>query len=110
MVDYHAATNNPVQYSSGAQQTYMEQENDWDRDMLLDPAWERQQRKVSVWTGLGDRERSRIAAGACEGLEEPVWNGLEICLNCILQYALHDLLLVVYFMCVCERVSECVCV
>lgn len=26
---------------------YMEQENDWDRDLLLDPAWEKQQRKVS---------------------------------------------------------------
>lgn len=27
--------------------TYMHQEDDWDRDMLLDPAWEKQQRKVS---------------------------------------------------------------
>lgn len=26
---------------------YMHQEDDWDRDMLLDPAWEKQQRKVS---------------------------------------------------------------
>lgn len=26
---------------------YMEQEEDWDRDLLLDPAWEKQQRKVS---------------------------------------------------------------
>lgn len=25
---------------------YMQQEDDWDRDMLLDPAWEKQQRKV----------------------------------------------------------------
>lgn len=24
----------------------MQQEDDWDRDMLLDPAWEKQQRKV----------------------------------------------------------------
>lgn len=44
MVDYHAANNQP---SSGGQQSYMEQENDWDRDLLLDPAWEKQQRKVS---------------------------------------------------------------
>lgn len=44
MVDYHAANNQP---SACATQTYMEQENDWDRDMLLDPAWEKQQRKVS---------------------------------------------------------------
>uniref|UniRef100_A0AAV2J5T9 Uncharacterized protein n=1 Tax=Knipowitschia caucasica TaxID=637954 RepID=A0AAV2J5T9_KNICA len=43
MVDYHATNS---QYSSGgAQNAYMEQENDWDRDLLLDPAWERQQRK-----------------------------------------------------------------
>lgn len=27
---------------------YMQQEDDWDRDLLLDPAWEKQQRKVSV--------------------------------------------------------------
>lgn len=25
---------------------YMQQEDDWDRDLLLDPAWEKQQRKV----------------------------------------------------------------
>lgn len=43
MVDYHAANN---QSSVGGPQTYMEQENDWDRDLLLDPAWEKQQRKV----------------------------------------------------------------
>ncbi|KAK5607971.1 hypothetical protein CRENBAI_007348 [Crenichthys baileyi] len=41
MVDYHAANNQ----SFGGVQTYMEQENDWDRDLLLDPAWEKQQRK-----------------------------------------------------------------
>lgn len=27
---------------------YMEQEDDWDREGLLDPAWEKQQRKVSI--------------------------------------------------------------
>lgn len=43
MVDYHAANN---QSTVGGAQTYMEQENDWDRDLLLDPAWEKQQRKV----------------------------------------------------------------
>lgn len=25
---------------------YMTQEEEWDRDLLLDPAWEKQQRKV----------------------------------------------------------------
>lgn len=27
---------------------YMIQEEEWDRDLLLDPAWEKQQRKVSA--------------------------------------------------------------
>lgn len=54
MVDYHAANN---QASVGGPPTYMEQENDWDRDLLLDPAWEKQQRKVS--------ERTTGPAGPC---------------------------------------------
>lgn len=28
------------------EELYMVQEEDWDRDLLLDPAWEKQQRKV----------------------------------------------------------------
>lgn len=38
-----------VQYSSYMMTTteeYMNQEDSWDRDLLLDPAWEKQQRKV----------------------------------------------------------------
>lgn len=35
-------------YAGGGGGEYMEQEEDWDRDLLLDPAWEKQQRKVSV--------------------------------------------------------------
>lgn len=27
---------------------YMEQEEEWEREGLLDPAWEKQQKKVSV--------------------------------------------------------------
>lgn len=60
MVDYHAA-NNPTQ--SSGQQSYMEQENDWDRDLLLDPAWEKQQRKVSGNLGAGNQESSGIGFG-----------------------------------------------
>lgn len=30
----------------GEEHNYMQQEDDWDRDLLLDPAWEKQQRKV----------------------------------------------------------------
>lgn len=56
MVDYHAA-NQSYQYGpssagngaggGGSMGDYMAQEDDWDRDLLLDPAWEKQQRKVS---------------------------------------------------------------
>lgn len=35
-----------VHYDNGYEDEYMMQEDDWDRDMLLDPAWEQQQRKV----------------------------------------------------------------
>lgn len=35
-------------FAGGGGGEYMEQEEDWDRDLLLDPAWEKQQRKVSV--------------------------------------------------------------
>lgn len=37
-----------VQYNHSYMTTdeYMAQEEDWDRDLLLDPAWEKQQRKV----------------------------------------------------------------
>lgn len=55
MVDYHAA-NQAYQYGpssggngaggGGGMGDYMAQEDDWDRDLLLDPAWEKQQRKV----------------------------------------------------------------
>lgn len=40
-----------VQYSSYTMTTteeYMTQEDSWDRDLLLDPAWEKQQRKVKT--------------------------------------------------------------
>lgn len=36
-----------VHYDNGYEDVYMMQEDEWDRDMLLDPAWEQQQRKVS---------------------------------------------------------------
>lgn len=63
MVDYHAA-NNPTQ-SFGQQQSYMEQENDWDRDLLLDPAWEKQQRKVSGNREQGFRKLRGLGLGLC---------------------------------------------
>lgn len=33
-------------YTIQHEEAYMTQEEDWDRDLLLDPAWEKQQRKV----------------------------------------------------------------
>uniref|UniRef100_A0A674HHQ9 Eukaryotic translation initiation factor 3 subunit K n=4 Tax=Passeriformes TaxID=9126 RepID=A0A674HHQ9_TAEGU len=48
MVDYHSA-GQPHPYGGngpGPNGDYMAQEDDWDRDLLLDPAWEKQQRKV----------------------------------------------------------------
>lgn len=38
---------NTVHYNNGYEEEYMLQEEEWDRDMLLDPAWEQQQRKAS---------------------------------------------------------------
>lgn len=37
---------NTVNYDNGYEDEYMMQEDEWDRDMLLDPAWEQQQRKA----------------------------------------------------------------
>lgn len=74
MVDYHAA-NNQAPYS--AQQTYMEQENDWDRDLLLDPAWEKQQRKTfTAWCN----SHLRKVGTQIENIEEDFRDGLKLML------------------------------
>uniref|UniRef100_A0A8C9ZBG2 Actinin alpha 4 n=1 Tax=Sander lucioperca TaxID=283035 RepID=A0A8C9ZBG2_SANLU len=74
MVDYHAANN---QSSTGGVQTYMEQENDWDRDMLLDPAWERQQRKTfTAWCN----SHLRKSGTQIENIEEDFRDGLKLML------------------------------
>lgn len=38
-------------YTIQQEEAYMIQEEDWDRDLLLDPAWEKQQRKVRFGSG-----------------------------------------------------------
>ncbi|XP_070762593.1 alpha-actinin-4 isoform X8 [Enoplosus armatus] len=74
MVDYHAANN---QSSSGGVQTYMEQENDWDRDLLLDPAWEKQQRKTfTAWCN----SHLRKSGTQIENIEEDFRDGLKLML------------------------------
>ncbi|KAM9318267.1 alpha-actinin-4-like isoform 2-T2 [Pholidichthys leucotaenia] len=74
MVDYHAANS---QSSAGGSQTYMEQENDWDRDLLLDPAWEKQQRKTfTAWCN----SHLRKAGTQIENIEEDFRDGLKLML------------------------------
>ncbi|XP_028320735.1 alpha-actinin-4-like [Gouania willdenowi] len=74
MVDYHASSN---QAGAGGVQTYMEQENDWDRDLLLDPAWEKQQRKTfTAWCN----SHLRKAGTQIENIEEDFRDGLKLML------------------------------
>lgn len=40
---------------------YMHQEDDWDRDLLLDPAWEKQQRKVRLTSFYLRRKGAEVA-------------------------------------------------
>ncbi|KAM4590504.1 alpha-actinin-4-like isoform 2-T2 [Fundulus diaphanus] len=73
MVDYHAPNNQ----STGGAQTYMEQENDWDRDLLLDPAWEKQQRKTfTAWCN----SHLRKAGTQIENIEQDFRDGLKLML------------------------------
>lgn len=56
-----------MQYNNGyeQQEVYMIQEDEWDRDLLLDPAWEKQQRKVCF---LKNKARKRITEDYLSGL------------------------------------------
>ncbi|XP_042560518.1 alpha-actinin-4 isoform X1 [Clupea harengus] len=75
MVDYHATNNQTQEYSSGG--IYMEQENDWDRDLLLDPAWEKQQRKTfTAWCN----SHLRKAGTQIDNIEEDFRDGLKLML------------------------------
>uniref|UniRef100_A0A7N6C1Q6 Actinin alpha 4 n=1 Tax=Anabas testudineus TaxID=64144 RepID=A0A7N6C1Q6_ANATE len=57
--------------------TYMEQENDWDRDLLLDPAWEKQQRKTfTAWCN----SHLRKAGTQIENIEQDFRDGLKLML------------------------------
>ncbi|XP_036411988.1 LOW QUALITY PROTEIN: alpha-actinin-4 [Colossoma macropomum] len=73
MVDYHAANS----ASSSGQPSYMEPESDWDRDLLLDPAWEKQQRKTfTAWCN----SHLRKAGTQIENIEEDFRDGLKLML------------------------------
>ncbi|MGH0154670.1 UNVERIFIED_CONTAM: hypothetical protein FKN15_038985 [Acipenser sinensis] len=70
MVDYHATNNQH-------QQQYMEQPDEWDRDLLLDPAWERQQRKTfTAWCN----SHLRKSGTQINNIEEDFRDGLKLML------------------------------
>lgn len=47
-------------YMMSGTEGYMTQEDDWDRDLLLDPAWEKQQRKVGRRLFIGQPVQSSL--------------------------------------------------
>ncbi|XP_074516991.1 alpha-actinin-1 isoform X1 [Sebastes fasciatus] len=56
---------------------YMHQEDDWDRDLLLDPAWEKQQRKTfTAWCN----SHLRKAGTGIDNIEEDFRDGLKLML------------------------------
>ncbi|XP_051578484.1 alpha-actinin-2b isoform X2 [Myxocyprinus asiaticus] len=67
-----------VQYDNGYEQDeYMLPEEEWDRDLLLDPAWEKQQRKTfTAWCN----SHLRKAGTQIENIEEDFRNGLKLML------------------------------
>ncbi|XP_068183772.1 alpha-actinin-2b isoform X2 [Antennarius striatus] len=66
-----------VHYDNGYEDEYMLQEDEWDRDMLLDPAWEQQQRKTfTAWCN----SHLRKAGTQIENIEEDFRNGLKLML------------------------------
>ncbi|XP_072405620.1 alpha-actinin-1-like isoform X2 [Chiloscyllium punctatum] len=74
MVDYHEANSQLQQSNHG---DYMQPEEDWDRDLLLDPAWERQQRKTfTAWCN----SHLRKAGTQIEVIEEDFRDGLKLML------------------------------
>ncbi|XP_052009277.1 alpha-actinin-2-like isoform X2 [Xyrauchen texanus] len=67
-----------VHYDNGYDENdYMMQEEEWDRDLLLDPAWEKQQRKTfTAWCN----SHLRKAGTQIENIEEDFRNGLKLML------------------------------
>uniref|UniRef100_A0A665X344 Actinin alpha 3b n=1 Tax=Echeneis naucrates TaxID=173247 RepID=A0A665X344_ECHNA len=64
-------------YTIHHEDAYMTQEEDWDRDLLLDPAWEKQQRKTfTAWCN----SHLRKAGTQIENIEEDFRNGLKLML------------------------------
>ncbi|XP_060890484.1 alpha-actinin-1 [Labrus mixtus] len=71
----HSFMYNMDQYDGD--EDYMPQEDDWDRDMLLDPAWEKQQRKTfTAWCN----SHLRKAGTQIDNIEEDFRDGLKLML------------------------------
>uniref|UniRef100_A0A6Q2Y639 Actinin alpha 3a n=1 Tax=Esox lucius TaxID=8010 RepID=A0A6Q2Y639_ESOLU len=64
-------------YMMSEEHQYMSPEDEWDRDLLLDPAWEKQQRKTfTAWCN----SHLRKAGTQIENIEEDFRNGLKLML------------------------------
>lgn len=67
---------NNIEYTND-EMTYMEQEEEWEREGLLDPAWEKQQKKTfTAWCN----SHLRKAGTLIESIEEEFRNGLKLML------------------------------
>uniref|UniRef100_A0AC34F397 Calponin-homology (CH) domain-containing protein n=1 Tax=Panagrolaimus sp. ES5 TaxID=591445 RepID=A0AC34F397_9BILA len=74
MVDYYSANQQPY-YQPVCD--YTQPEEEWDRDALLDPAWEKQQKKTfTAWAN----SHLRKAGTGIEIIEEDFQNGLKLML------------------------------
>jgi len=66
-----------VEYTTDDPNAYMEQEDEWEREGLLDPAWEKQQKKTfTAWCN----SHLRKAGTLIESIEEEFRNGLKLML------------------------------
>uniref|UniRef100_A0A8C8GI78 Actinin alpha 3b n=1 Tax=Oncorhynchus tshawytscha TaxID=74940 RepID=A0A8C8GI78_ONCTS len=64
-------------YMMNEEHQYMTPEDEWDRDLLLDPAWEKQQRKTfTAWCN----SHLRKAGTQIENIEDDFRNGLKLML------------------------------
>ncbi|XP_073454856.1 alpha-actinin-4 isoform X1 [Aquarana catesbeiana] len=76
MVDYHVSGGGGGGYIN-QEGKYMEQDDEWDRDLLLDPAWEKQQRKTfTAWCN----SHLRKAGTQIENIDEDFRDGLKLML------------------------------
>lgn len=74
---HNIMVNNGAGMMQGSDQGYMEQEEEWEREGLLDPAWEKQQRKTfTAWCN----SHLRKAGTQIENIEEDFRNGLKLML------------------------------